>query len=118
MLGFFSNCKAVRRAEEDSRRRLAPGRTSECVHKDMDYEQALAEARNIGELKERVEVIITSTMMLVLSMPHVPHVQIKEIELREPFEHLFGDERDTLSQRVSSPRSCSTRCLALCQNTK
>ena len=58
----------------------------------MDYELALAEARKISELKERVEVVITTTMMLVLSMPHIPHIQIKESELREPFDILFGDE--------------------------
>ena len=62
------------------------------MHQDMPYEEALADAKDIQQLQDRVEVIITTTMIAVYSMPHVPEVLVKELEFREPFTTLFDKD--------------------------
>ena len=88
--GFFSNRKAVSRAEEHVQRASSEGRTQEGYHKDMETELALHYAANLDQLKDRSEVIITTTTMVGQSMPHIPHIQAAERDIRDPFKFLFG----------------------------
>ena len=90
--GLFTNKKAVSRSVEHVQRTTLTVKDLEGVHRDEAQERELMEAVNMEELHDRVEVIITTTMMVIYTMPHKPEVQIKEAELRKPFVHLFGKE--------------------------
>ena len=59
----------------------------------MAHERSPAVAKELQKLEHRVQVIVTTSMMAILSMPHVSEVHVKETELLALFVDLFGEER-------------------------
>ena len=90
--GMFPNKKAVSRAQENTRRGNKPGQSPERHFASVEFERPFLDAVNMYEIKERVDVIVCTTMMCIYAHPHVAHIQIREKELRHPFNFMFGKE--------------------------
>ena len=84
--------KAVSRADEHMQHNSKSGTNREGMHMQCEYEKELLDAVNMFQLKERVEVIVVTSIMVIHTNPHFINLLVKEHELRAPFEWLFGKE--------------------------